>query len=511
MTLKITAGPAERWLVLLSVCLAAMTMPLTFTGPAVALSRIAADLGGSPITLNWVTNAFMLTFAASLMAAGALADNHGRKRVFLVGLALYILASLGAMLAPDIAWFDIFRAAQGLGSALAFAGGASALAQEFEGPLRLRAFSFLGTSFGIGLAFGPIASGLLISVFGWRSIFVLVAALAVASAILGLRTIRESRDPDATGLDWAGAGTFTVALAALTYGVLQAPQSGWADPLVVTLLGAAVLCFVLFVVVERRVRRPMLDLTLFRYPRFVGVQFLAAAPAYGFVVLLVLLPIRFIGIEAMGEIKAGQLMICLSGPLLVLPLLAGQLARWIAPATICGVGLLVAAAGLVWLSLTPSSGVALVAPLILIGVGIALPWGLMDGLAVSVVPTERAGMAVGIFNTTRVACEGVALAIVMATLSGFTAAQLAARGAASSSDAAASAQLLVTGNVGGTAQHLPMAGATVLVEAYETAFDRLLIVLAAITVVTALVVFLGLRRGSVPEHETVPLPACQEG
>ncbi|MGO4638172.1 MFS transporter [Mesorhizobium sp. 2RAF45] len=510
MTSKTTTGPAERWLVLLSVCLAAMTMPLTFTGPAVALSRIAADLGGSPIALNWVTNAFMLTFGASLMAAGALADNHGRKRIFLAGLCLYVLASLGAMLAPGIVWFDMFRAAQGIGGALAFAGGASALAQEFEGPLRLRAFSFLGTSFGIGLAFGPIASGLLISAFGWRSIFVLVAVLAIASAVLGMRTIRESRDPDATGLDWAGAGTFTTALALLTYGVLQAPQSGWTDPLVVTLLAAAALFFAAFIIVERRVRRPMLDLTLFRFPRFVGVQFLAAAPAYGFVVLLVLLPIRFIGIEGMSEIEAGQLMICLSGPLLILPLLAGQLARWIAPATICGAGLLITAAGLLWLSLTPPVAVALVAPLVLIGIGIALPWGLMDGLAVSVVPRERAGMAVGIFNTTRVACEGVAVAIVMATLSGFTAAQLATRGA-SSRDAAAAAQLLVTGNVGETAQHLPTANAATLVQAYETAFDRLLIVLAAITIVTALVVFLGLRRGSAAQHEPVSVPVCQEG
>lgn len=511
MTSRTTTGSAERWLVLLSVCLAAMTMPLTFTGPAVALSRIAADLGGSPIELNWVTNAFMLTFGATLMASGALADNHGRKRLFLVGLSLYVLASLGAMLAPDIIWFDIFRAAQGIGSAAAFAGGASALAQEFEGPLRLRAFSFLGTSFGVGLAFGPIASGLLISAFGWRSIFLLVAALAIAAAMLGLRTIRESRDPDATGLDWAGAGTFTIALASLTYGVLQAPQSGWADPLVVSLLAASAICFVAFVVVERRAQRPMLDLTLFAYPRFVGVQFLAAAPAYAFVVLLVLLPIRFIGIEGMSEIKAGQLMICLSGPLLILPMLAGQLARWIAPATICGVGLLVAAAGLVWLSLTPPVDRALVAPLMLIGVGIALPWGLMDGVAVSVVPRERAGMAVGIFNTTRVACEGVALAIVMATLSGFTAAHLAAQGTASSTQAAAAAQLLVTGNLGEAAQHPPQAGAIVLVQAYEAAFDRLLIVLAAITVMTAIVVFLGLRRGSASEDETAALPAGQEG
>ncbi|TGS10635.1 MFS transporter, partial [Mesorhizobium sp. M4B.F.Ca.ET.190.01.1.1] len=136
--------------------------------------------------------------------------------------------------------------------------------------------SFLGTSFGIGLAFGPIASGLLIDAFGWRAIFLLVALLAVAAAVL--RAVSESRDPDATALDWAGAGTFTLALAALTCGVLLAPQNGWADPLVIALLGMAAICFGAFVIVERRVRRPMLDLTLFRFPRFVGVQFLAAAP-----------------------------------------------------------------------------------------------------------------------------------------------------------------------------------------------------------------------------------------
>ena len=510
MISNVENGSAGRWLVLLSVCLAAMTMPLTFTGPAVALSRIAADLGGSPIALNWVTNAFMLTFGASLMAAGALADSQGRKRIFLIGLAVYVLASLGSMLAPDIVWFDILRAAQDIGGAAAFAGGASAMAQEFDGPLRLRAFSFLGTSFGIGLAFGPIASGLLIDAYGWRAIFVLVAILAAAAALLGLRSMRETRDPDATGVDWAGAITFTAALALLTCGVLQAPQSGWADPLIIALLAAAVISFAAFVIIERNVARPMLDLTLFRYLRFVGVQFLAAAPAYAFVVLLVLLPIRFIGIEGMSEVKAGQLMICLSGPLLVLPLLAGQMARWIAPAAICGIGLLIAAAGLVWLSRVPPADAALVAPLILIGVGIALPWGLMDGLAVSVVPKERAGMAVGIFNTTRVACEGVAVAVVTATLSGLTAARLAAEGAASTANVAA-AQLLVTGNLGKAAQALPAAGTVELVRAYETAFDGLLVILAAITLVSATVVFLSLRGGSTAPQEMAPLPACQEG
>ena len=134
----------------------------------------------------------------------------------------------------------------------------------------------------------------------------------------------------------------------------------------------------------------------------------------------------------------------------------------------------------------------------------------MDGLAVSVVPKERAGMAVGIFNTTRVACEGVAVAVVTATLSGMTAARLAAQGAASAANVAA-AQLLVTGNVGKAAQSLPAAGTAELVRAYETAFDGLLIILAAITLVTATIVFLSLRGGSAAPQEIAPLPACQEG
>ena len=503
-----SAGAAQRWFVLLSVCLAAMTMPLTFTGPAVARSRSTGELGGGPIELNWVTNAFMLTFGASLMAVGALADNHGRRRIFLAGLLTFVLASLAATLAPDIVWFDIFRAAQGLGSAAAFAGGASALAQEFEGPSQLRAFSLLGTSFGIGLAFGPIACGMLIDAFGWRSIFLLVVGLAIASFILGARHLRESRDPDAAGVDWPGAATFTLALASLTYGVLSAPQSGWTSPFVIMLLTVAVLFLAAFVVIERRVRRPMLDLTLFRYPRFVGVQLLAAAPAYAFVVLLVLLPIRFIGIEGMTEVQAGQMMICLSGPLLVLPMLAGLLARSVAPATICGIGLLIAAVGLVWLSQVPADGAVVIAPLLTIGIGISLPWGLMDGLAVSVVPKERAGMAVGIFNTTRIASEGVALAIVSAALSGFTATRLAARGV--TLNATEAAQLLVTGNLGAAMKSLPQTDNAMLVHAYETAFDTLLMVLATITVLTAIVVFLGLRRGPASEHETPALEACQE-
>src|SRR5262249_10798850 len=156
---------------------------------------------------------------SGLMAAGALADSYGRKRIFLAGLAAFALFSAGLAFAGDIVWFDILRALQGAGAAAAFSGGMASLAQEFEGGARLRAFSIVGASFGIGLSFGPLGSGLMIEAFGWPSIFVLVIVLALFALALGAVALRESRDPQSRGLDWGGAISFTLALTLFTYGV----------------------------------------------------------------------------------------------------------------------------------------------------------------------------------------------------------------------------------------------------------------------------------------------------
>jgi Major Facilitator Superfamily len=375
----------------------------------------------------------------------------------------------------------------------------SALAQEFDGPQRLRVFSIVGTSFGTGLSLGPVAAGLMIEAFGWRSIFLCVVVLAGFAFSFGLTSMKNSRDPTSIGLDWAGAGLFTAALSLFTYGVLLAPSNGWSDPSVVGLIAGAIFFLVLFILVESRVTRPMLDLSLFRYPRFIGVQLLAAAPAYGFVVLLILLPARFIGVEGMSEVTAGALMIALSAPLLILPIAAGMLTRWLHPATICGTGLLITAAGLFWLAHVPVGAPAMVVamPMLLIGTGISLPWGLMDGLAVSVVPKERAGMATGIFSTTRVAGEGVALAVVAALQSALIAGRMDS--AHLSGDIAVASQRLVTGNLTLTTKALSGSANVVLLDIYGKAFGDLLLVLAGITVATAVVVFVFLRRGALEE------------
>lgn len=495
------SSSSRNWL-LAAVCLAALGMPLSFTGPAVVLPAVRDALGGSPVQLNWVTNAFMLSFGATLMAAGALADAYGRKRVFLLGLAVVALSASLLTLAPGIVAFDLARALQGLGSAAAFAAGTAALAQVFDGAARTRAFSLIGTSFGVGLSCGSIVSGWLAERFGWQAVMLSPGAVSLAALCIASLAMRESRNPQAMGLDVPGTLSFTAALSLLTLGVLQAPDSGWGSPWVLGALAGAAAMGAVFVAVERRVPHPMLDLSLFRFPRFVGVQLLAAAPAYGFVVLLVLLPIRFVGLEGRSAIEAGAFMFALSGPILVVPTLAASLAHRFSAGAISAVGLLVCAAGLFWLSRcapgTPLAGMAW--PLLLIGAGIGLPWGLMDGLAVSVVPRERAGMASGIFNTVRVAGEGIALALVGAGLTALVTAHLGQVAGASQA-----AQRVTTGNLAQALALLPGMDRAALLHAYGATFGTLLCVLAGVTVLTALVVFAFLRGETHAEAGAVAL------
>ncbi|RCW76243.1 MFS transporter [Pseudorhodoferax soli] len=485
--------------VLAAVCLAGLAMPLSFTGPAVVLPLLREALGGSPVGLHWATNAFMLSFGAALMAAGALADNVGRRRVFLGGLLLAVASGAALACAPNLLVFNLLRGVQGLAAAAALAGGSAALAQVVQGTARTRAFGWLGASFGAGLAFGPLAEGLLGDSLGWRAVVLLPGLVSVSAFAIGAWRMPASRSIAATRLDGAGTLAFTLALGLLTLGVLQAPAHGWGTAQVVVPLAGAALAALLFVRTEARLLRqggqPMLDMTLFRYPRFVGVQLLAAAPAYGFVVLLVLLPIRFIGLEGRSSWEAGQLMLLLSGPILLMPGIAARLVgRWSA-AAVCAAGLVLCAAGLLWLGRCgPATGVrGYAGPLLAIGLGVGLPWGLMDGLAVSVVPRERAGMAAGIFNTVRVAGEGIALALVGAGLGALLADQLGHAFPGAGPAAAQAAQRLATGDLAQALALLPGATRADLLHAYALAFGRLTQVLAGVTLATAGVVFLFLR------------------
>ncbi len=351
-------------------------------------------------------------------------------------------------MAPSVIVLDFLRAAQGVAAAAALSGGSAALAQEFEGHARTKAFSALGTTFGAGLAFGPLLAGLLIETAGWCWSFLSSAVVGALALAFGAPRMRESRDPNASQLDWPGMATFTAALTLFTFGVIQGPESGWRSLEAEALLLGSIIMLAAFIIVETCAAQPMLDLSLFRYARFVGVQTLPIATCYCYVVLLVLLPLRFIGVEGHSPIGVGLLLLALSAPMLV------------------------------------------------IGFGAGLPWGLMDGLSVSVVPKERAGMAAGIFSTTRVAGEGIALLVVTAMLSGLTQYHFRVLGLPVTSSLRGAAQRLASGDVDAASRMLPGVGREVLVRSYAMGFQQLSYFLIGVTIVASIAAFVFLRQKS---------------
>ncbi|MED5595346.1 MFS transporter [Janthinobacterium sp. P210006] len=477
----------------LAACLTGLLIPLCFTGPAVALPALGAELRGSAAALNWVINAYILSYGSAMMVAGSLTDVLGRRRVWLAGLALFCAATLAIAVAPSVPLIAMLRFVQGLGGAAAFAAAMSSLAPLFHGAARSRVMSILGTTFGLGLAFGPLAAGAMLELARWPAIFYATAALGAIGALLVLASVPADA-PRAQGrLDWPGAVSFSGALSLLTLGMLLAPEHGWRSGAVQLSLAASALLFCVFVAVERRTAQPLLDLTLFRQRRFVAVQVLAASPAFLFIVLIVMLPGRFIGIDGVSPLAAGRLMVALAAPLLVVPMLAALLLRWVQAGTVCAAGLLLVAAGLAWLAqVLGNGGAALAGPLLLVGAGIGLPWGLMDGMALNVVETQRAGMATGIFNTVRISADGVALALAGAVLASLIGTALA-RQLPAGLPVLAAASRAALGDIQQATQLL--GGQEALLRAsYDAAFRHLLHGLAGLAVALAALVPYLLRK-----------------
>ncbi|OSO06314.1 putative transport protein HsrA [Pseudomonas syringae pv. actinidiae] len=193
---------ARRWGRLFAACLTGILIPLCFTGPAVVLPSIDQALGGSAVELTWVINAYILTYGSAMMAAGSLTDIYGRKRIWLIGLVIFVVSTSAIPAASSVVQIDVLRLIQGLGGAAAFAGAMSSLAQSFHGADRTRVFSLLGTTFGIGLAFGPMAAGALVDSAGWEWSF-LATHSSAHSALYWCCSARpnpETRRPEA----WIG-------------------------------------------------------------------------------------------------------------------------------------------------------------------------------------------------------------------------------------------------------------------------------------------------------------------
>ena len=411
--------------VLVAVALASLMVPLAVTGPALALTSMAGDLDAGVEGAQWVLHAYNVTFAASLLAAGGVADRIGRRRVLVAGTAVYAAMSLVTAVSTSILVVDLARAVQGIGSAGILTAGAAILAATFEGPARARAFGVLGTAFGAGLALGPLLAGTLVDMAGWRAVFLL--NLVVAAVVLTLcPKVPESRTPTTGPVDWGGAATSSTGLFLMALGFVQGPASGWGSPLTVGAFVGAALFVALFVVAEKRAVNPTFDLSLFRRPAFVAVMSQPFTIVFGFVVLVVFLPPYLQGVDGYSASAAGALLLPLMLPVFLLPVLVGRFAARVPLRHLLATSSLLIAAGSTWLlTLEPGTGpIALAGPLLVFGLGVGSAFGVMDNAAVSSVPVEQAASAAGMFNTIRITGESVAVAAAAALLGSVTLAGL---------------------------------------------------------------------------------------
>lgn len=412
---------SQQLLTLLTACLAVLILPASLTGTSVAIPQINAELHPGLVELQWVVNAYNLTFAAFMLISGSLADILGRKRVFIFGTTLFAACSLASVLANNILLLDAARGLSGVGAAAMMTAGSALLAQAYTGEQLAKAFAIFGSAAGAGLAIGPSLSGFLVGLAGWRSVFGLHLAVSIVILLLTVGVPAGQEAPGTSRIDWAGAGTFTPALFAFVLAIMQGPQLGWTSPFVMITGAACVVFGVLFILAERKSDHPMFDFTLLRNPRFFTLCLIPVTLAFSFVSLLVYLPIYFTAAYGFDSGVVGWIMVIMTVPVVLVPLVAGQLlargatARWLLAISMLLVGI---GAGAL-LVIDPKTSVATLAPgLLLIGAGMGLSAGILDGAAVGSVPPERAGTAAGMFNTSRLAGETIGVAVIGTLLVG---------------------------------------------------------------------------------------------
>ncbi|MFI5754986.1 MFS transporter [Streptomyces sp. NPDC051569] len=416
------------WATLLLVSVAVFLLPVAMTGAGVALPEIAQDFHPSSQSLKWVVSGYNVTFAALMLAFGTIADRVGRRRIFQIGITLFGASALVGMLANSVILLDITRVTGGIGAAATLTAGSTLVASRFEGTQRVRAFGIFGTALGAGLAFGPLVSALTMEFMGWRGILLVPTVLGLLVAVF-TPMLKESRNTDSKPVDWTGTVTFTLGLVLLIFALVEAPTYGWTSGLVIGSLVATVLLFAGFAVAEKRQRHPMFELSLLRNTGFMGVNAAAVAMAFTLLPLLVLLPTYFSAVKGYSALGAGSVLIIVTIPTLIIPLLAPVIAKFLSVRVQLTAAMVTAAGGMVWLStIQPHTSIsALVGPLLLTGAGYGMTLAIVDGAAISSVDLKRAGMASGMFNAMRLTGDTAAAAVGGSLLLTITSSHLAGK------------------------------------------------------------------------------------
>jgi EmrB/QacA subfamily drug resistance transporter len=387
-------GAMAKWWTLVAVCVATFMLLIDITVVNVALPYIERDLNSSFEDLQWVIDAYALTLAAFLLTAGAIADELGRRRIFVAGLVVFTVASLLCGLSSTPLMLNLARGLQGVGGGMMFATSLALLASAYQGSVRGTAIGIWGATIGAAVAVGPLVGGALVEGIGWQAIFYVNLPIGVAAIALTLTRVHESRDPHGGGLDLFGTVTFCGALFLLVFGLIRGNADNWSAQIIACLAGAAVLLFA-FVMVEQRIEHPILDLSLFRKRAFCGASvaaFVLSAAMFGMFLYLTLWVQNMLGYSAL---ESGLRFMPLTLLSFAIAPASGKLAERLGVRWFLAAGLALVAVGLLLMrGLQPGDDwTALLAGFLVAGGGIGLANPALATAAIGVVEPRRSGMA----------------------------------------------------------------------------------------------------------------------
>jgi EmrB/QacA subfamily drug resistance transporter len=371
---------------------------------AVSLSSIGKSLHADFTAIEWVISAYTLAFATLVMPAGALADRFGRKRMLVIGLSVFTVASFFCGTAWSSAVLNIARAVQGVGAALQLSAALAILSHGFHGKEKAKAFAFWGSLIGVAIMLGPIAGGLITQVLGWQWAFYLNLPVGLVMIGMTIATVNESFDPHASRVDVMGVLTFSGFLGLLTWALILGNRIGWSNQEIRLQLAGSAGFLVVFLLVEARQARPMVDLRMFFKRTYLGANTAAVCFAVTYLTMLTWLPLLFQSALGYSPFRAGLLMLPLAIPLFVVPrVVSSCLEHRLSGRGLLVLGLLLVAVGLLFTSmLVPRLDyLEIVTPMFVASIGAGILNGQVAKVGMTVIPVERAGMASGVSGTMR--------------------------------------------------------------------------------------------------------------
>jgi EmrB/QacA subfamily drug resistance transporter len=420
MAHDVTTPPVNRTAILAIILVSYVMIVLDTSVMLTGLPKIQAELGFSPASLSWVQSAYPLTFGGFLLIGARGGDIIGRRRMFVVGLAVFTLASLAIGLAQSPGFLIASRAVQGFGAAILAPSTLALLQTNFqEGPERTRAVAYYGASAGVGASVGLVLGGILADWTSWRVGFFVNLPIGIGMILASYRFIAESERRSGR-FDLAGAFTSTLGMTALVYGLGRSAERGWADTVTLVSLGSAAVLLASFVLVEARVAQPIMPLRLFRHRERVG--------AYGARVLFLGAMIGFFffttqflqGVAGFDALQTGAAFLPMTLTNFAVALMVPRLTQRFGNARLLACGLAVTAVGMVWLSRVSvdSSYVWDIAlPMVLIGLGQGITLSPLTVAGVKDVAPADAGAASGVVNVAHQFGNSLGLAVLVAIAS----------------------------------------------------------------------------------------------